>query len=419
MHILFLTPAFPPFPGGGERYVESLARELTSRKHQVTIVTSAAQTERDLWQGTVKPQTHSELKDGLHIVSCPLRPFFGGRRGLLAWRKLMVLLSSLPGDQTAVLLKMSHLIPPIQNLNETLANLSDTFDIVHAFNISWEHTLMVGWQFAQRRSLPFVATPFTHFGVKGEDRVARNSTMDHQLNMLNAADRILTLTQIEKDGLIAWGCTSYKIDIIWGAIDTVQKGVVSSAVSETPTAPYVIYVGRASYDKGAIHAAQATNKLRAEGKEISLVLVGQLTDEFQAYFDKLSPSEQAAIQHLGICSDSEKHVLLDGAEMLLLPSRTDSFGLVLLEAWTHSIPVIGARAGGIPDVIDEGQNGLLVDFGDVDGLAQAIWSLEEDETMRNSMGRMGRQKVETLFTWEKVGDRVLQNYEMLLTEPHV
>ncbi|MCZ7673024.1 MAG: glycosyltransferase [Chloroflexi bacterium] len=107
-----------------------------------------------------------------------------------------------------------------------------------------------------------------------------------------------------------------------------------------------------------MHAAQAIRQLQAAGKNIHLVLIGQNTAEFRQFMDKLSTPEQNAIHHLGVLNNAEKHALLNQAQALLLPSRTDSFGLVLLEAWRHAVPVIGARAGGIPDVIDDPENGL-------------------------------------------------------------
>ena len=59
------------------------------------------------------------------------------------------------------------------------------------------------------------------------------------------------------------------------------------------------------------------------------------------------------IRPLGILDEGEKHAILEASTMLLLPSHSDSFGIVILEAWAHGKPVIGARAGGIPGVIDD------------------------------------------------------------------
>ena len=76
-----------------------------------------------------------------------------------------------------------------------------------------------------------------------------------------------------------------------------------------------------------------------------------------------------------------------------MPSRTDSFGIVYLEAWLNGVPVIGARAGGVPEVITDGVDGYLVDFGDVAALANRIELLLRRPEAARAMGEAGRRKV--------------------------
>ncbi len=415
MHILFITPAYPPFPGGGERYAHSLAQALVERGHFVTAVTSHAQTEQELWLGTTEKQIITESLDGVTVIRCPIRPFPGGRSGLLAWRKAMVLLSMLPGSQTAALQRMAQFIPPFSRLEQTLAHLPDRFDLVHGFNLSWEYAALAGWQYARQHQLPFVVTPFIHLGT-GQDRVARNSTMDHQLHLMRDASRVLTLTAVEKEGLAELGIPQPQIDVIGGGLDPLPPLPDTDELLRRlgVQLPFVICLGRASYEKGTIHAAQAVLALRQQGSPVSLVQVGQTSPEFNRFLSRLDDGEREGIRPLDILNDSEKHGLLSQASALLLPSRTDSFGIVLLEAWAHGKPVIGARAGGIPSVIDDEQSGLLVTFGDVSGLADAITRLLTDSTLNQQIGRQGQRKVKTTYTWDKVADRVLKNYHTAL-----
>jgi glycosyltransferase involved in cell wall biosynthesis len=84
-----------------------------------------------------------------------------------------------------------------------------------------------------------------------------------------------------------------------------------------------------------------------------------------------------------------------------MPSRYDSFGIVYLEAWKCGKPVIGARVGAIPEVIDDGKDGLLVEFGNVDQLISTIRHLLRDADLRREMGEAGRKKVEEKFNWQK------------------
>jgi glycosyltransferase involved in cell wall biosynthesis len=418
MNILFLTPAFPPFPGGGERYALSLANELIRRGHIITTLTSSAKTERDFWQAGSEPAVITRNgRPNLQIIRCPIRPLSGGRPTLLLWRKMMVLFSMLPGDQSRLLMHMARQVPAIRELEPTLNSLETAFDIVQVFNLSWEYPLTAGWRFAQQHNLPLVVTPYTHLGVNAQDRVARNSTMTHQLKILTAADAVLTLTTIEEEGLVNLGVQPERVKTIHGGLDRPAAPSDPDSILKRLklSRPYALYLGRASYDKGAIHAAQAIIRLNAASNNpLALILAGQSTPEFDRIYRKLSPQEKEAIRPLGIINDEEKQALLSQSEMLLLPSRADSFGIVLLEAWGYGKPVIGARAGGIPGVIDDGRNGLLVEFGDVPGLTAAVRQLIENPAHQAALGRAGLEKVNTVYQWEKVGERVEAVYRRIV-----
>lgn len=409
MQILFVTPAFPPFHGGGERYARSLALLLAGRGHAITVLTSQARQEQDFWQGAMAATEISH--DGrLTLIRCPIRPFPAGQPGLLAWRKLMVLLSLLPGNQSGLLRRMAVWIPPISGLEQALGQLSGRYDLVHGFNISWEHGLLAGLKFANQRAIPFVATPFAHLGESKRSRVALNSMMDHQRQLLHRSGRVLALTSVEKEGLAAWGIRPEQIEVVGGGLDPLPVVVDPAGVLEEQGVrqPFAIFIGRLSHDKGALHAAQAIVRLG----QLPLVLVGRMTNEFDSFYGRLNQQERGLIRPVGSLSDHQKHALLSQATMLLLPSRSESFGIVLLEAWAHGVPVIGARLGGIRGVVDEGQNGLLVPFGDVPALTEAISQLWSNQTLGRQLGQCGRQKVSQQYNWEQVGDKIVMNYQL-------
>lgn len=416
MHILFVTPAFSPYPGGGERYANSLAVHLAARGHQVTVVTSTAQQESDFWLG----QSHLNLTEqsisNLRIVRCRLRPMPGGRSGLLLWRKAMVLVSALPGSQVNVLRRMARYIPPIISMQDTLSTVEDTVDLVHGFNISWEYALSEGQAFATDHNLPFVITPFAHLGAAHGDRVALNSTMDHQRWLMATADSLITLTEIEAEELRNHGVNPVHTFTIGAGLDPLPSfGSGGTFVEELGlTQPFMMFIGRASYEKGAIHASQAVLGLARQGIRISLALVGQTSDEFDRYYQKLTAEERQIVRSLGMLDEPQKHALLEETVALLLPSRTDSFGIVLLEAWAHGKPVIGAKAGGIPAVIDDQKDGVLVDFGDVPALIEAVRLLLVDKALNRRMGDNGRKKVSTQYNWESLTEKMLGVYEELL-----
>jgi glycosyltransferase involved in cell wall biosynthesis len=109
-------------------------------------------------------------------------------------------------------------------------------------------------------------------------------------------------------------------------------------------------------------------------------------------------------------SEAEKAVLLAACDVFVLPSGYESFGIAFLEAWACGKPVIGARVGAIPSVIDEGRDGLLAPYAEPAGLAYAIQQLLADPRRRAEMGQAGQRKVLREYTWPIVADRIRAVY---------
>ncbi len=93
------------------------------------------------------------------------------------------------------------------------------------------------------------------------------------------------------------------------------------------------------------------------------------------------------------------------SDVLALPSHMEGFGLVYIEAAFHGVPSIGARAGGVPDVVLDGETGLLVPPGDPDALAAALARLRDDPELRRRLGEAARARAQAEFTEERMADR--------------
>lgn len=330
----------------------------------------------------------------------------------------MIMVSALPGDQTNLLLRMARRIPPIVGLEEALSQLEEAPHIVNGFNLSWEYPLAAAWSYARRQGIPYVLTPFSHFGEARRAKVARNATMDHQRRILEDAAAVLTLTAVEKDGFQHWRIAPRKVAVVGGGVDPPPPAIDAAQLLQRYQlqSPYALFVGRATFDKGAIHAVQAIGHLHPSYPDLSLALVGRSTPELEQAMRQLPVSARQAIHILGSVGEAEKHALFQEASMLLLPSRAESFGIVMLEAWLHATPVIAAQAGGILGVVDDGRNGLLVPFGDVAALAEAIERLLLDEPLRRSLGRQGQEKVRQHYSWDSVAQRTLDVYQTVLQQ---
>jgi glycosyltransferase involved in cell wall biosynthesis len=105
--------------------------------------------------------------------------------------------------------------------------------------------------------------------------------------------------------------------------------------------------------------------------------------------------------------------MFHACDLLAMPSRADSYGIVYLEAWAAGKPVIGAFAGGVPDVIRDGEDGFLVPFGDAHMLAEYMRMLLDDTRLARAMGERGHTRAVTECTWEKRYETVARLFARL------
>jgi glycosyltransferase involved in cell wall biosynthesis len=101
------------------------------------------------------------------------------------------------------------------------------------------------------------------------------------------------------------------------------------------------------------------------------------------------------------------------ADMFTLPSSAEAFGNVFAEALASGLPIVGSSIGGIPDLVEHGTNGLLVQAGNIEALAGAIRYLADDPEMRQEMAQRNRAKAEADLEWSHVTRRYLATYEAI------
>ena len=164
--------------------------------------------------------------------------------------------------------------------------------------------------------------------------------------------------------------------------------------------PLFVYLGAMAFSKGTVQVVEGIRRLWQEGVKVELVLAGAILSDFGRYLEGLSVEDRRRIRVLGPVDEVEKRDLLAAADVVAMPSRTDSFGLVYLEAWLYGKPVIGAQTWGVRDVIDDGGDGILVPFGDPGALARALSTLLSRPDLRAKMGERGEAKVYRFHTWD-------------------
>jgi glycosyltransferase involved in cell wall biosynthesis len=179
--------------------------------------------------------------------------------------------------------------------------------------------------------------------------------------------------------------------------------------------PIVYYIGAAAHDKGTDTTIEAMRRVWERGIDATLIMAGStMLDKFRQYYEDLPDEVREKCRWLGFISDEDKRDLNAAGQVFCMPSRTDSFGIVYLEAWLNGVPVIGARAGGVPEIIIDGTDGYLIEFGDVGALANRITMLLQRPELAHDMGQAGRRKVLAEHTWDHKISRIAEIYSELV-----
>jgi glycosyltransferase involved in cell wall biosynthesis len=415
-----------PFIGGTRTFLENMARRLAADGHRVTVLTTNARQASDFWQPAPSAWpalAGSETLDGVAVERLALdypwpAPY---RFGLLRRAGLWLHLSGLPiWVIRPFQRRLSRWMPPLHGLPQALQRLVPEADLVHADESSWDGLLVAAASAAARHGKPLVVRPLMHLGSRW---VQAHYQMAHQVEVYRAAAVVLALSQVEAAAFASLGVPSSRLRTINMGVEldgtpfSEDMDVQGPRGELAARGPIVAFVGANTYDKGAFTLAEAVIQLAMDGVPLTLVCVGPQREEISAFLSRQPEAVQRhVIDHvrvLGVVSEETKHRLLAACDLLALPSQVDTFGIVFLEAWQHHKPVIGARAGGIPDVVTHEEDGLLVPFGDAKALAAAIRRLLDNPEWAAQLGESGYQGLGR-YTWDRTYDTLLEAYDSAL-----
>jgi glycosyltransferase involved in cell wall biosynthesis len=176
-------------------------------------------------------------------------------------------------------------------------------------------------------------------------------------------------------------------------VRTIPNGVeVPAAVGVEAEPAEVLFAGRLSPEKGIEELVAATDGM-------NLVVAGD------------GPLRHLVPDALGFVPHEELERLYDRAAVVVLPSYREGLPLCVLEAMAHGRPVVATAVGGIPELVEDGVTGFLVEPGDVTGLRAAIERLLADPVLRKRMGRAARTRVAERCSWDRVTAATVAAYE--------
>ena len=285
-------------------------------------------------------------------------------------------------------------------------------DVVHAVNPVW--LAAYGVLSARRRNLPLLASFHT-------DVPSYTTRLGNGLSLLRAPSQgwITGMHNLAEVNL----CTSgqmvdrarqvgiREVDLWPKAVDTVayhpdarSEQMRHHLTGGEPGAPLILYVGRLSREKDLDQLLEPARRLAATGARLAFVGSGPGRAELERMF------AGTPTVFTGYLGGQDLAAAYASADVFAFPSTTETLGLVALESMASGVPVVGADAGGIPFVIDEGRTGFLVRPGDTDALTDRLHRLLTDHDLRGRMGRAAREDAET-HSWRAATETLVGHYE--------
>jgi D-inositol-3-phosphate glycosyltransferase len=297
-----------------------------------------------------------------------------------------------------------------------------SYDLIHSH---YWLSGRLGLLFADHWGVPLVSTFHTLAQLKNrvaESAAEREQTVRYEIERRTMAgsDRVVALTAIDRQQIIRHYETHSPIDVIPGGVDLdrfspLARAQARATLGMKPNQNVVLFVGRIQRLKGLEVLVRAFARL-ADLDARLLVVGGQ---------PGTSPEsrEISRLQHLvtrlgiadrtdfvGAVAHEQLPLYYSAADVTVMPSSYESFGLVAVESLACGTPVVATRVGGLTSIVHDGETGLLVPWRDAEMFAESLRRVLEDTALRQRLARNARASV-LGYAWDRIADEHLTLYE--------
>jgi glycosyltransferase involved in cell wall biosynthesis len=220
-------------------------------------------------------------------------------------------------------------------------------------------------------------------------------------------------------GLYADFSSGERVEILRSGLDTNKLDPNFPFTMDDKNGKKMTLINVASYEprKGQDVLVKSLDLLPA-GYEVDCFLIGRKLDWWYSQKLTFMANRRQNIHILGELPNDEVLAYMKSADVFVLPSRDESLPMTLLEAMYFSKAIIASRSGGIPEIIEHGENGLIFEVEDYQQLSAHIQKLFNDADFRNQIGQRGNEKLKSELTFEVQGKKWLTIINQLLVENH-
>ncbi|MDB4224905.1 glycosyltransferase family 4 protein [Granulosicoccus sp.] len=395
------VPRFWPAMGGTELHTRELAKVL-SADHNVSVITHS----------TTSEVSGCPLeKDASYTVACSyLDEKVRVERlsiNLLA-RSILQVLSNLHHQFKLIRLIYSGVF--YFSLLRHSSFLAKNADVIHFIYNGLTDSAMLAAAVAKRRNIPFVFTP----------NILDTSTQQHAWNSMRfkylykSATRIIALTQFEADWLESQNISREKITVIpYGPI---LKGKPDARrfrqKTDTGDTRIVLFLSRIVLLKGYDLLLEACSQVWLKHPETRIVFMGPATPDAR---EAILASADPRILLIEEFDQGVKADALAACDLLCVPSRRESLGVVYIEAALNAKPVVALKLPVLQEVIEDGKDGILVEESPK-CVADAVVSLLDAPKMAVQMGQLGYIKSREKFNWQNAKSQISNVYSEVIDE---
>ncbi len=214
------------------------------------------------------------------------------------------------------------------------------------------------------------------------------------------AKKIIVPSQCVKSFLLKrFSLGEAKIIVVANGVDDFK------VVHREGTIATIGFIGGSGRTKGLPLLLSAVRQINADAQKVKLQVLGEVNTDFKHYQD---------VELLGSVKDISEP--MGSWRALVVPSTTESFGQVVLEAAVASLPVVATKAGALPEIVKDNYNGLLVGKNDLNGLVGAISKILADKNLAKKMGENNRKLYERKFTSKTMSSQIGEVYAKIMSD---
>ena len=274
---------------------------------------------------------------------------------------------------------------------------TNDFEVIHSAALPTA-TAWLSWRITKKRNIPLVLTPFFHYSLP-------DFNVPWIKKVLEDSSAIIAVTEIEKRKMVEFGIDESKIHLIPLGIDhKIYKEKETNTFRQRygfDEDLFLVFIPRKGREKGTFDTLKAIVNLIASFKKIGVILSGETPKYTEATlneYKRIISNKGIKIVDLGFVAFDELIEAYQSCDVVVEPSKVESFGIVYLEAWACGKPVIAANFGAVPDIVHNNENGLLVEYGNWKEIENALRCLIYDNKLRKSLGENGINDVKVKYS---------------------